>query len=145
MSDLPPNASDEDRVTGPIDIPPEFRQRSSSSVELPGAIMPPPAPTRGRDGKSLVVAILFGVAFGWDLFEALANLVGLLNYATAAGYRLNSFAWIVLGTAIVLPPLGYAIALGIGRRRGPARLALVLFAALAATSCCALTLEALVR
>jgi len=135
---------DEDPVTAPVAIPAEFRQRSSSAVEVPGSVLPPP-PRRTNDWASVLIAIAFGLAFAWDLFEAIANLVGLLNYAAAADKRLNSFAWIILGAAIVLPPISYAIGLWIGRRRGPARLALVLFAALGASSCAALTLEALVR
>jgi len=136
---------DEDRVTAPVEIPAEFRQRRSASVEVAGAALPSARSSKKRDVASIPIAIVFGLAFGWDLFEALSNLVGLMNYAAAAGYRLNSFAWIVLGTAIVMPPLCYAIALWVGRRRGPARLAVVLFAALGVSACASLTLEALVR
>ncbi|WP_210506384.1 hypothetical protein [Naasia sp. SYSU D00057] len=92
-----------------------------------------------------VVAVVLAVPFGWDLIEAIADLAALLAFADAAGHPLNSYAWLVLGTAIVTPPAAFATALSLGWGRGPLRLAAALGVALAATAAISLTLEALLR
>ena len=102
---------------------------------------PTPSSLLGR----VVVAVVFAVPFGWDLVEAIADLAALLAFADAAGHPLNSYAWLVLGTAIATPPAAYATALVLGWGRGPLRLAAVLGVALAATAAISLSLEALLR
>jgi hypothetical protein len=94
---------------------------------------------------ALGIAIGFGVLFAWDLVEAVANLLALLAFADAAGHPLNSYAWLVLGAAILVPPAAYTTALVLGYPRGPRKLAAALLAGLAATACLGLTLEALLR
>jgi hypothetical protein len=118
----------------------------SYAVDEPGAgsLLPTP-PRRGPAAPRAFVAIAFGVAFAWDLVEAIANLVALLAFAAAAGHPLNSYAWLVLGAGILAPPALYVTALALAGRLGPLRLAAVLAAALATSACIALTLEALLR
>lgn len=94
---------------------------------------------------ALGIAVAFGLLFAWDLAEAIANLLALLAFADAAGHPLNSYAWLVLGSGILVPPAAYVTALVLGYQRGPLRLAASLLAGLAAAACLGLTLEALLR
>ncbi len=114
-------------------------------------------PRRPRTGRSrrkpalppwmatTAVAVVFALLYGWDLFEAVAALVALLDFASAAGRPLNSYAWLVLGTGILVPPVTYATALLVGRGRGPLLLAAVLAVGLTASAAVGLTIEALLR
>ena len=118
----------------------------SYAVDEPGAGSLLPTPPRRRPTTPLLlVAIGFGIAFAWDLVEAVANLVALLAFAAAAGHSLNSYAWLVLGAGILAPPALYVTSLALAGRLGALRLAAVLAAALATSACVALTLEALLR
>ena len=101
--------------------------------------------TSGSLLRRLVVAAVFAVPFAWDLVEASADLAALLAFADAAGHPLNSYAWLVLGTAIATPPAAFATAVIVGWGRGPLRLAAALGVALAATAAVSLSLEALLR
>ncbi|MCU1438244.1 MAG: hypothetical protein JWP66_1331 [Naasia sp.] len=124
-----------------------------SSQEAPSQEAPPAArrATRrsatGREPRrrELAVAAAFALPFCWDLVEAVANLLALLAFAEGAGHSLNSYAWLVLGSAILVPPASYAAGVALGFAGGPLRLAAILLAALAACSCLGLTLEALLR
>jgi hypothetical protein len=107
----------------------------------------PPRRPRGEPRQGVLIAIAAGFAllYAWDLVKAIANLVALLAFAAGAGHPLNSYAWLVLGSAILVPPAAYLTALAIGWRRGPLLLALTLGAGWAATAALGLTLEALLR
>jgi hypothetical protein len=122
------------------------RERRSRAAE------PGPRDRRERGGEAssrtlrkLLIAVVFAVPFAWDVVEAIADLAALLAFADAAGHPLNSYAWLVLGTAIVVPPAAFTTALLIGWTRGPLRLAAALGVALAATAAISLSLEALLR
>ena len=117
--------------------PDELRRRRAGRRES--------APHAAPATPLLAGAICFGVAFAWDLVEAVATLVALLAFAAAAGHPLNSYAWIVLGAGILAPPALYVTSLALAWRLGALRLAAVLAAALATSACLALTLEALLR
>ncbi|MCU1570944.1 MAG: hypothetical protein JWR33_1685 [Naasia sp.] len=112
----------------------------AAPAEQPGT-----RPRRSVSVPSLIVAAGFALFFGWDLVEAIANLVALLAFASAAGHPLNSYAWLVLGSAILVPPAAFLVSLLIGWRRKPVLLAVSLAAGLGATACLGLTLEALLR
>ncbi len=118
-------------------IPPESAPEGEGRRQRSGA--------RRRAPAILAVAVGFALLYAWDLAEAIAALAALLGFAAAAGYPLNSYAWLVLGTAIGVPPVAYATALLIGFRRGPLALAALLAVGLAATAALSLTLEALLR
>ncbi|BDZ46104.1 hypothetical protein [Naasia aerilata] len=99
----------------------------------------------GAPLQRIAVVAGFALLYGWDLVEAIANLVALLAFAAAAGHPLNSYAWLVLGSAILVPPAAYVCALLIGWSRGPLLLAAVLGTGWAATAALGLTFEALLR
>ncbi|WP_210480738.1 hypothetical protein [Naasia sp. SYSU D00948] len=110
----------------------------SDALRRPRARRRPSVPT-------VAVALAFAVLYAWDLVEAVAALAALLDFAAAAGHPLNSYAWLVLGAGIAVPPIAYATALLVGRGRGPLLLAAVLAVGLAASAAVGLTIEALLR
>ncbi|MGG7463634.1 hypothetical protein [Plantibacter sp. YIM 135347] len=65
---------------------------------------------------SWTVAVLFGLFFAYDVFEAIGNLVGILALSSQLG-PMNALAWIVLPASIVLPLVAFAIAYWTGRRK----------------------------
>ncbi|MRX45270.1 bacitracin resistance protein [Agromyces kandeliae] len=65
----------------------------------------------------LALAIVFGLFFAYDAWEAVGNLVGIAGVASALGTTLSGTGWIVLILAILLPVALFAIAFLIGRRR----------------------------
>ncbi|BDI21765.1 hypothetical protein [Herbiconiux sp. L3-i23] len=99
--------------------------------------------TRRARRLTIGIALAAGVLYAWDLVEAVGNLVVLLQYAALVGGSLNSFAWLVLGTAIALPVVVYAGALVLARGRGPLRTAVVLAAGLGVVACLSLIIERL--
>ncbi|MFP7833966.1 hypothetical protein [Marisediminicola sp. LYQ134] len=111
----------------------------------------PPQPHRER--MSLVrwaVVILFGLLFAYDLFEALANLTGVLAVVDAENavrasvdLDLISPPWALLVVTIVLPVAGFAIAALVGRRHSATTAALVFAAGLAVVAALTASLTAL--
>ena len=107
-----------------------------------------------RRGKNawlrVAIAILFGLFYAYDLFEAISNTFGvtaqIASYNdTAASFGLDPVAvpWVVLVTGLLLPPVVYAGAYFIGRRWPVARLALVFLVGLALVAALTLSLTAL--
>lgn len=98
-----------------------------------------------RRSTLLALLIGFGVFYGWDLFEAVANLAAFLGYAAQVGGQLSSLAWIVLVSGIVFPVALFVAAVLLRRRRGLLVSALILLTGLATSAVLSLDLEALVR
>jgi hypothetical protein len=75
------------------------------------------APARFRFAwVSIAVAIVFGILFAYDLWEALGNLLGLSAYYSAAGLA-NQTPWALLIVNLAVPAIAYLIALLLGRGR----------------------------
>jgi hypothetical protein len=73
---------------------------------------------RSRSGwPTIAVAILFGIFYAYDLWEAISNAVSLPQAFTLYGFDGSDVPWALLVIGIVLPPLVYAVAFGLGRRR----------------------------
>jgi hypothetical protein len=64
------------------------------------------------------LAVLFGLFYAYDVWEAVGNLVGLTQTAAALDATLTGATWAVLLIAIVLPIALFALAFTLGRRRG---------------------------
>ena len=93
---------------------------------------------RGRYGwLSLVVAALFGLFYAYDLWEALGNLFNLPVAYDALGIG-DRVPWALLWTGVLVPPLLFAIAFFVGRRRNVFAKALIFLVGLAVVA--ALTL-----
>jgi lysylphosphatidylglycerol synthetase-like protein (DUF2156 family) len=99
----------------------------------------------------IAVAILFGLFFAYDLFEAITNLVELPaqvgqanEFAGENGLQTIEVPWGILITNAVLPVAAFAVAWWVGRRRSVGHQALVFLMALAVVAALTLTLTAIV-
>lgn len=75
---------------------------------------PAEQPKTGPIWLAWTVAVLFGLFFAYDVFEAIGSLVGMLAYSSQLG-PMNILGWIILPASIVLPLVAFAIAYWTGR------------------------------
>lgn len=88
----------------------------------------------------LAVAILFGLFYAYDLFEAIANLVGM-----ATGLADKALVpWVALILGVVVPPAGFVVAWWLGRHRRVVVRVVIFLAGLAVTAAVSLSLESYV-
>ena len=73
-------------------------------------------PSGTRAGRVGVVA-LFALAFLYELFGAVSDLVVVLAAAATTGGSLTTFAWLVLVAGLVIPIAGFVLALLLARGR----------------------------
>jgi hypothetical protein len=109
--------------------------------------------TAGRRGRygivSAAVAIIFGLFFAYDLFEAISNFVLVIagiNHTNQISKDLGlnqsaAIPWAVLIPDLLIAPVVYAIAFVIGRRRGLLARAAIFLIALASAAALILSLE----
>lgn len=90
----------------------------------------PSVRTRSPRWLSVIIAVLFGLFFVYDMWEAIGNLVGLNLTATSLDTQLSGFGWTVLIFAVLMPLLVFAVAFWIGRRRSAGAQAVLYFAGL---------------
>jgi hypothetical protein len=102
-------------------------------------------PDRRKMWSKIAVILAFALYFLWDVFAAVSNFVGVLLFAANLGAQLNSFAWLVLVSGMVLPVIFFVVGVIVARKRTAGPTAIILFVALAAVSTLSLSLEALVR
>jgi hypothetical protein len=98
----------------------------------------------------LTIAILFGLFYVYDLFEAISNVVGktdevnLTNKIRAlVDQPLVSVPWGLLAVDLLLPPVTYVTAFLLARRLSSVAAALVFLIGLTAVSAMTLTIVAL--
>ena len=86
---------------------------------------------RGRYGwLSLVVAALFGLFYAYDIWTAIGNLFGVP--AEYAQFMASDYVpWWLLWIGVAIPPLGFALAVFVGRRRNVFGKALIFLVGLA--------------
>jgi hypothetical protein len=65
------------------------------------------------------IAVLFGVLYAYDVWEAVGNLVGLNVQASSLGISLTGFGVTLLMVALVVPFVVFGLAFWLGRHRGP--------------------------
>ena len=68
---------------------------------------------------AVTLAVLFGLFYAYDVWEALGNLIGMSTLATHLEAGITGFGWFLLVLAIVLPLAVFAAVFAFGRRRGP--------------------------
>ena len=105
----------------------------------------------GRIGwLSLAIAILFGLFYVYDLFEAISNVVGVTSQITLynearAVVKLDPvpipWGWLVID--VLLAPVVFALAVSIGRRRAVLLRVLLFVVGLTLVAAATLSVEAL--
>lgn len=96
-----------------------------------------------------IVAIVFALFFAYDLFEAIANVIGVvggINHTNQISKDLGlahvaPIPWLILIVDILLAPVLYAIAFFIGRRRPTLVKAAIFLIALASVAALSLSVE----
>jgi len=68
---------------------------------------------------AIALAVLFGLFYAYDAWEAVGNLVGLSLNVQSLDTQFSAFGWTVLIGAIVMPVLLFAAAFWLGRSRSP--------------------------
>jgi hypothetical protein len=98
-----------------------------------------PARAARRPVARILIAVLFLLAFLWQVYGAVSNLIVWIGFAGVMGQQLTATAWIVLLLGIAIPVVAYAAAIVLGRRRAPLGFALVLVLALCASEALSLS------
>jgi len=107
------------------------RTDGRDSIEAPrtGAITPPGAsvrsPRRTPHWLALTLAIVFGLFYAYDVWEAIGNIVGVSLAAQSLDTTLSGFGWVVLLWGMAMPAVVFAVAFWMGRRRAAAVQALL--------------------
>lgn len=83
---------------------------------------------------AMVIAVLFGLFFAYDVWEALGNLLGMLSFADNLGVGLTTLGWVVLIGALSLPIILFGLAFWLGMKRGPVQQIALYLAALAVSA-----------
>jgi hypothetical protein len=68
---------------------------------------------------ALTIAVVFGVLYAYDVWEAVGNLVGLNLQAGSLGVPLTALGLTLLIAALIVPFLVFGVAFWLGRRRAP--------------------------
>ncbi|MGK9146698.1 hypothetical protein KXS11_03600 [Plantibacter flavus] len=77
----------------------------------------PRSPLASAGWASWCIAVLFGLFFAYDVFEAVGNLVGVVSQANALGGNVVPLGWAVLIGGLLLPVIAFGIAYWTGRGR----------------------------
>ncbi|TFD50485.1 bacitracin resistance protein [Cryobacterium frigoriphilum] len=75
------------------------------------------APRRAPLWLTVTVAIVFGLFYAYDLWEAVGNLVGLNIAAGDLDTSLGGSGWAVLIIGVLIPVVVYGVVFWLGRRR----------------------------
>ncbi|MEO6309826.1 MAG: hypothetical protein ABIO33_03985 [Leifsonia sp.] len=79
---------------------------------------------------TIALAVLFGLFYVYDVWEAVGNLVGLNLTAQSLDTQLSGFGWAVLIVAVLMPLLVFGGAFWLGRRRNVGAQAVIFFGGL---------------
>ncbi|MET4638299.1 hypothetical protein [Mycetocola sp. 2940] len=102
-----------------------------------------PARANAPAWLTLTLAILFGLVFAYDVWEAVGNLAGVSIIASGLETTINALGWVVLILGILLPVAVFALAFWLGRRRDVLSQVLLYLAGLGAVAALSLSLLAL--
>lgn len=130
----PDNFNDVDGATG------------AGSADAASATTSAPAPSAARaqreriDTLSWLVIVVFGILYAYDLWEAIANLVGL---GTGYGWNFYANVWILLIVGVLSPIAVFTVAVWLGRRKQFWERGLILLAGWAVVAAFTLTIYSL--
>jgi hypothetical protein len=97
--------------------------------------------------STVALAALFALLYGYDLFEAVSDTIGVTSQiaafnanAVSVGLQPVAVPWVVLVASLGLPPVLYTLAFWLGRRLSLAGRALVFTAGLCVVAALTLSL-----
>jgi hypothetical protein len=92
---------------------------------------------------AVTIAVIFGVLYAYDVWEAVGNLVGLNIEAGTLGVSLTGWGIALLVVALVVPFLAFGLAFWLGRHRGPLAQVVLFLAGYAVVQALTLDISAL--
>lgn len=102
-----------------------------------------PARAKAPAWLALTLAILFGLVFAYDVWEAVGNLAGVSIIASGLDTSINPLGWVVLIVGILLPVAVFTLAFWLGRRRDLLAQALLYLTGLGTVAALSLSILAL--
>jgi TRAP-type C4-dicarboxylate transport system permease small subunit len=83
------------------------------------AEVPVVAPSRRSVPRWIVtvLAVIFGLFFAYDAWEAVGNVIGISMLASGLDTSISVLGWVVLIVGIIVPVAVFLIAFFVGRRR----------------------------
>lgn len=93
----------------------------------------------GMSPVGIAIAILFGLLYAYDLWEAISPLLELPGYYALVGLQPADVPWALLIVGVFIPPVVYGLAFVLGRKRGALESALIFLVGLAVVASLSLT------
>lgn len=90
---------------------------AGAGAEAPGADTTPRPAT--PTWLAVTIAVLFGVLYAFDVWEAVRDLVGMTMLVEDLGISFAGIGIGILIAALVVPLIVFGVAFRLGRRRGP--------------------------
>jgi hypothetical protein len=106
-------------------------------------VVPTPAPTRLLGPLGITIAIIFGLVYAYDLWEAIAPMLDLPVFYSAVGLDPAAVPWWLLIVGVVIVPVVFALALFVGLRRNALEKALIFVVGLTVVACLSLVIIAI--
>ena len=89
------------------------------------------------------LAVLFGLFYAYDAWEAVGNVIGISTLASSLDTTISVLGWVVLSIGIAVPIVVFLVAFRIGRGRDLLAQVLVYLAGLGVVAVVSLTIVAL--
>lgn len=70
-----------------------------------------------RVASNAAVAVVFGLFFAYDVWQAIGNFIGIVSNANQLQVAVAAWGWVVLIGAVALPALLWMLAIVLGWRR----------------------------
>ena len=115
------------------------------TAEIP-AVDPSPSAAPGRRVPrwlALTFAVLFGLFYAYDAWEAVGNVIGISWLVSGTDTAISVFGWVVLSIGIAVPIAVFLLALRMGRTRDLLAQILLYLAGLGVTAVVSLSIVAL--
>jgi hypothetical protein len=93
----------------------------------------------GMSPLGATIAIVFGLLYAYDLWEAVSPLLELPGYYALVGLEPADVPWALLIVGVLVPPIVYALAYVLGRKRSALERALIFLVGLAIVATLSLT------
>ena len=119
-----------------------------SPETVPASVAAAPARPRALGPLGIAIAIVFGIIYAYDLWEAIAPMLDLPAVYEAFGLDPAAVPWWLLIIGVLIVPVVFTLALVLGFRRNGFERALIFLVGLTVVACVSLVIiavEALIR